>query len=134
MRPMAEAQAAAIDELAAGPKPGGGFKEGALCPWDSLPVSTVPIQPGNRSLALSFKPPTRDAAMMPPDYRLALTECGIWLRRSIPRNKVYCLIAAHIDLHTSFMISAGINQNAELAKMRAMGNITDMYFSEKAKN
>ncbi len=69
--------------------------------------------------------------MMPPDYRPALTETGIWLRKSIPRHRLYCLIAAAVDLRTSFQISGALRQNAELAKIRAMANIKDMYFDEK---
>lgn len=72
--------------------------------------------------------------MMPPDYRLALTECGIWLRLSMPRKKLYRLGAAAVDLRTSFMISAGLKQDAETAKMRAIANIKDMWFGEEAKN
>jgi hypothetical protein len=69
--------------------------------------------------------------IMPPDYRIALTEAGIWLRKSIPRHRLHRLIAAAVDLRTSFQISGAMGQDAEMDKLRAMGNIRDMYFDEK---
>lgn len=69
--------------------------------------------------------------MMPPDYRLALTECGIWLRREIPRSRIHNLGAASVDLHTSFMVSAGLGQDAETAKERARDFVRGMWFYEK---